>query len=141
MHDHTRLLPPGMTRDCLDPWVYVEFRVDGRVSLCCVRRPIGNLAKQTVADILNSEEARSLRHALLSGSPDGVCRACGLRGVTTPSALQDSVRAMQTSVDLPEGFDKAAYLEANQDVKEAGEDAALHYKNWGRLEGRPLNTR
>lgn len=116
----------------------MEFRPDGGVSLCCVRDPIGNLAHQTLAHILRSDAARALRLDLLSGMPDSRCQACGLRSVITPEALQLKVRMLQREVTLPSQFDGASCLQANQDVKVAGVDAARHFLDWGSLEGRPL---
>lgn len=139
-HVHSRFIPEGMTRDCIDPWVYIELRVDGGVSLCCVRKPVGNLTQQSLASILHGEEARALRRDLLSGKPDGACRGCGLRGATSPLTLQEKVKALQESVVTPEGFDRAAYLEANPDVKDAGAEPVRHFVEWGRLEGRSLKT-
>lgn len=135
---HSRFIPDGLTRDCLDPWIYVEVKVDGAVSLCCVRRPVGNLARQSLAHILHSDHARALRRDLLTGKPDAVCRNCGLRGVTTPANLRRKVAALRDSLHTPEGFDAAAYLEANPDVRDAGLDPVRHYLDWGRIEGRPL---
>jgi hypothetical protein len=129
-----------MTRDCTDPWVYVEFRVDGGVGLCCVRKPIGNLMQQSLAKILHSEAARTLRHDLLSGNPDSDCRGCGLRGATTPDALQEKVRVLRRGIAPPPDFDPVMYLESNPDVKSAGVEPARHFIDWGRLEGRMIRT-
>lgn len=136
--DHSRFIPEGMTRDCLDPWVYVEIKGDGGVSLCCVRKPVGSLVSQTLAHILHGIEARSLRRDLLSGEPDGICSTCGLRGVISPSKLQQKVGALNESVAVPADFDPIAYEDANPDVKEAGADPAQHFFEWGRIEGRRL---
>jgi len=138
---HSRFIPEGMTRDCLDPWVYVEVKVDGGVGLCCVRPPpIGNLTQHDLAHILHSEDARSLRRDLLSGKPDDICRACGLRGVTSPATLQQKVTELQESVVPPEAFDAASYLQANADVQATKIDPVQHFLEWGRLEGRPLRV-
>jgi len=40
------------------------------------------------------------------------------------------------TADLPEGFDKEAYLRLNPDVAAAGEDPADHYRKHGRAENR-----
>ena len=137
---HSRFVPPGMTRDCFDPWVYVEFHANGGVSPCCVRRPIGNLRDQSLADLLNGSRIRELRNALLSGEPDETCRGCGLRTVTSPAALQAKVGMLLASIKTPGQFDAERYLEANPDVRAAGEDPARHFLTWGRLEGRPLTS-
>jgi hypothetical protein len=138
--DHSRFIPKGMTRDCTDPWVYVEFRVDGGVSLCCVREPIGNIVQKDLAHILRSEHARSLRASLLSGKPDSICCGCGLRGVTSPADLQRKVRDLLALVAVPSGFDTVAYLAANPDVEASGLDPTQHFMDWGRLEGRALRV-
>jgi Iron-sulfur cluster-binding domain len=137
---HSRFIPEGMTRDCLDPWVYVEVKADGGIGLCCVRPPIGNLTQHNLAHILHSEDARNLRRELLTGTPDRICRACGLRGVTNPSALQQKVAVLQESVVPPEAFDAASYLQANADVQATNIDPVQHFLEWGRLEGRPLRV-
>jgi hypothetical protein len=137
---HSRYVPNGMTRDCTDPWTYVEFSTDGGIKPCCVRASIGNLKKQPLADILHSPAARELRLALLTGEIDGICRSCGLRGIISSSALQQKIRSMRDALQVPSGFDTTAYLEANPDVRTAGVDPKLHYLEWGRLEGRLLRT-
>jgi radical SAM protein with 4Fe4S-binding SPASM domain len=135
---HSRFVPPGMTRDCFDPWVYVEFHANGGVSPCCVRRPIGNIRDQPLADILNGSRIRELRHALLSGEPDETCRDCGLRQLISPANLQAKVGMILGSIKMPPGFSAERYLKANPDVKAAGDDPARHFLMWGRLEGRSL---
>jgi hypothetical protein len=45
-------------------------------------------------------------------------------------------RVTSAHAALPEGFDLARYLELNNDVRAAGVDAAEHYLNYGRFEGR-----
>jgi hypothetical protein len=138
---HSRFIPEGMTRDCIDPWIYVEIKINGGVSLCCVRKPVGNLVNQPLAHILHGNEARTLRRNLLSGEPDDICRACGLRGVTSPSKLQQKVGELRKSVTVPAEFDPAAYADTNPDVKEAKVYPIQHFRDWGRIEGRPLKPR
>jgi hypothetical protein len=118
--------------------VYVEIKVDGGVSLCCVRKLVGNLVNQALAHILRGDEARTLRRDLLSGEPDGICRACGLRGVISPSKLQQKVSELHKSIAVPAEFDPAAYADANPDVKESKVDPIQHFLDWGRIEGRRL---
>lgn len=137
-NSHSRFIPTGMTRDCLDPWVYVQVGTDGGISPCCVRGPIGNLAGQSLAEVMNGASARDLRLALLSGQPDAICHGCGLRGVTYPAALQAKVRHLLNSVTLPVDFDTENYLDANPDVKQAGAEPTRHFLDWGRLEGREV---
>lgn len=137
---HSRFLPPGMTRDCFDPWTYVEVHPHGGISPCCVRRPVGNVSEQSLAEILNGPRIRELRRALLSGEPDETCQGCGLRKVTDPATLQAKVGVILATIRIPVQFDADRYLEANPDVRAAGESPSRHFVTWGRLEGRPLET-
>lgn len=134
---HSRFVSTGMTRDCVDPWQYLEFRADGKVGPCCVR-VIGDLNETSLEKIINGQSARQLRASLLMGRPDATCRGCGLRGETTVAALRARIVALIGELRLPDGFDGDLYLEANADVKAAGRTAADHFLREGRFEGRPL---
>ena len=126
------------TRDCVDPWAYVEVRVNGDVAPCCVRGPVGNLAEATLPQILSGEPVRRLRAALLTGDLDSICAGCRQTAPTAPQHLQQKVRALRAIVRLPEGFDPRAYLRANPDVAATGVAAETHFLNYGYLEGRAL---
>lgn len=127
-----------MTRDCLDPWVYIQFRSNGEVRPCCVRPPIGNLDAKPIAQILNDEPIRRVRESLLTGRPDDFCRGCGIRSVTTPELLIKRVEALLQDVRLPDEFDPELYLDANPLLRKAGVEPESHFLRHGRFEGRPL---
>jgi hypothetical protein len=129
---------PKSTRDCVDPWTYVEVRVNGDVSPCCARGPVGNLKEASLAEILWGEPIRRLRTELLTGNLDGTCDGCRARAPIAPEALQQKVRALRREVRLPADFDGDAYLRANPDVAEAGTAADTHFLSYGYLEGRSL---
>lgn len=133
-----RDLPGGMTRDCLDPWTYVEIRANGDVRPCCARSSAGNLGTSTLVQILEGPLMQALRASLLTATPDAQCKHCRLRAITTPEMLAQKVTAMLAGVRLPTNFDPDAYLDANPDVRQAHVDAAEHYLKWGRFEGRRL---
>ncbi len=57
---------------------------------------------------------------------------------TKPGVRQLLKRFRSPSADLPPGFDAAAYLKANPDVAAAGVDAAEHWLEFGRREGRSI---
>jgi hypothetical protein len=135
----SRYLSPGMTRNCLDPWQYVEFRPNGDVGPCCAR-VIGNLSSESLGDILNGPTARQLRSDLLHGRPDLICRECGLKSEISPPELSKKIRSLFDKVTVPEGFDADAYIEANPDVLEAGDNPVEHFLRYGRFEGRPLRN-
>jgi len=136
---HSRHLRAGQTRDCVDPWTYVELKVNGDVSPCCVRPPVGNINTNKLSALLMGTAMRNLRRALLEGTPDRTCQNCGLRAATSPAALKQRVAEMLESITLPPDFDESLYLAANPDVRAARIDPALHFLRFGRLEGRPLS--
>jgi MoaA/NifB/PqqE/SkfB family radical SAM enzyme len=87
-------LQEGMTRDCIDPWNYVEVDTSGDIKPCCARGSIGNLRHGSLSQILNDDPIRRLRADLLYGTPDSECARCRLRSPTAPAALQAKVRAL-----------------------------------------------
>jgi len=131
-------LDPGQTRDCVDPWTYVEFRVNGDVAPCCVRSGVGNLATQGLAMILNGEPVRALRAALLGGALDRTCADCTMRAPTTPAALTERVAQLLAEVAVPPAFEPGAYLRANPDLAGKNVDPIQHFLAHGRFEGRRL---
>ncbi len=135
---HSRTVEPGHTRDCVDPWTYVEFLVTGEVRPCCARAPIGSLATASLSEILHGPAARALRYDLLSGALDRTCSACGLRGTIGVAAFQQKIVRLLDTVRVPADFEGSAYLLANPDVEVAGVDPEQHFLEHGRFEGRPL---
>ncbi len=135
---HSRFVPEGYTRDCIDPWVYAEFKYDGGVSLCCVRKPIGNINEQDIATLLRSAPAQDLRRALLAGELDDDCRNCGLRDIIKTEEFAEKIQELRHAVAVPADFDSDAYLQANPDVQAAAASPEQHFMQWGRLEGRRL---
>jgi hypothetical protein len=131
-------LAPGLTRDCVDPWEYVEFRVNGDVAPCCARPGVGNLASQNLAAILNGDAIRALRAALLQGTLDRACTNCTLRAPTTPAVLTEKVEQLLSKVAVPPLFEPASYLAANPDVAAPNVDPLHHFLAYGRFEGRRL---
>lgn len=131
-------VPEGMTRECYDPWNYVEFRANGDVAPCCFRPAIGNIRAQTPSEILNGTAARKLRAELLYGSLDRFCGPCRGKRLIPTDAFQAAVSQRLEAVQLPPGFDPQLYLAANPDVAEGGLDPINHFLRYGRLEARPL---
>jgi hypothetical protein len=131
-------VPEGMTRECFDPWCYVEFRANGQVAPCCFRPAIGNVREATLSAILNGPAVRQLRTELLTGALDGYCAGCRGKKLTAVETLQAEVTKRIEAVQLPRGFDPELYLAANTDVAAAGLDPVHHFLRYGRLEARPL---
>ena len=131
-------LDPGLTRDCVDPWQYVEFRVNGDVAPCCKRPGVGNLATQNLPTILNGEPIRALRASLLGGELDHICATCTMRVPTTPIALIEKVSQLLAEVEVPPHFEPGAYLRVNPDVAGRNISPPQHFLASGRFEGRRL---
>jgi len=87
-------LPPNMTRDCVDPWVYAEIDTNGDVKPCCARESVGNLRSANLHDIRNGEAIRRLRSNLLEGTLDRDCAACPLKAPIEPRYLQEQVQEL-----------------------------------------------
>lgn len=84
----------GMTRDCTDPWKYVQVLTDGVVRPCCLSRvTLGRLGHDgSLEEILNSSTARKLRQNLLDGTLDENCRACTARQVIPIDEYRNQMR-------------------------------------------------
>lgn len=67
------------TRHCFDPWNYLEFRPDGKVSPCCMQKSISVDANFDLNEIRNVSAFRNLREQLINGNLDDKCISCGLR--------------------------------------------------------------
>jgi radical SAM protein with 4Fe4S-binding SPASM domain len=136
--DHTRTLLPGMTRNCIEPWEYIEFTPKGDVRPCCVRPAIGNLAKNTLSQILHGEAIKEIKRGLLTGKMDNICKHCRIAPPVEPRVLVERVAELMAAIALPPDFNPDKYYEANPDVARSKMSAEAHFLKWGRLEGRPL---
>jgi radical SAM protein with 4Fe4S-binding SPASM domain len=75
---------PGRTRQCLSPWEHTFVDKDGRVFPCCNCPPwtvdgdtvMGDLRRQSFAEVWNGERFRSFRRQLVDGPPPPVCQRC-----------------------------------------------------------------
>ncbi len=78
---------PGETRDCLDPWTFIYVRATGDVDACCRDITIGNLSTGSLAEIVDSPLAVTLREQLLTGKLPPQCVSCSTRGITSTEEL------------------------------------------------------
>ncbi len=60
---------------CNAPWVSVVVEADGNVRPCFFHRPIGDLSKSTLEEVVNGEAARAFRNSLVV-EEDVTCRRC-----------------------------------------------------------------
>jgi hypothetical protein len=71
----------GFTRDCTDPWTFVQILGDGTVRPCCFSPTLlGRIdPDHTLEAIQNGEPAIGLRDSLLTGRLDAFCSVCNFR--------------------------------------------------------------
>lgn len=82
------------TRDCLDPWTYVEIAAGGDIRPCCKFRPLAKLDEASdVGSLRNNEKFRALRQGLLSGKLDPICQKCHFRKSVPTEVLNRKVAA------------------------------------------------
>ena len=59
------------TRNCFEPWNYVQVKSNGEVYPCCAHGEVGVLDSSTnLEDVLNGEKIKRLRLNLLRGTLD-----------------------------------------------------------------------
>ena len=61
-----------MTRDCLDPWRYLEISADGDLRPCCNFQPLARLDDGGSAR--ENDAFQALRQSLLSGELQPACQ-------------------------------------------------------------------
>ncbi len=67
--------------DCIHPWTSVSIDEKGLVHPCCVSdQVLGDLNRQSFAEIWNGRKYRTLRRRVNSPYPQLYCRRCMLRG-------------------------------------------------------------
>ena len=93
---------------CIKPWMHIATYTTGEALMCCVaRRTAGNLNKDTLEDIWNSDHYKQARLDMLAGRENAACVKCyseekaGINShrvvenhiweLGTPSAIQPSV--------------------------------------------------
>ncbi len=61
---------------CLNPFFEFEIDITGRVVVCCTgwfRHSLGNMKKQTIAEVWNSQVARYVRRKMYKGEWEDIC--------------------------------------------------------------------
>jgi len=82
------------TRDCLDPWCYLEITPNSGVKPCCNIWPIAVWDPNGIPleDLRNSEPFKLLRHQLLTGSLSNICRICHIRPMVPVEDFRQSLQ-------------------------------------------------
>tara|TARA_R110002096_G_scaffold218918_4_gene407169 strand:+ start:5094 stop:6548 length:1455 start_codon:yes stop_codon:yes gene_type:complete len=93
---------------CIKPWMHIATYTSGEAMMCCVaRKTAGNLNRDTLEDIWNSDHYKQARLDMLAGRENAACGKCyseeraGINShrvvenhiweIGTPSAIQPSV--------------------------------------------------
>ena len=78
-----------VTRDCTDPWNYLEIGASREIIPCCNYDPLETPDLSQGVDLVrNSPSFRSLRASLLQGELTGACSKCHIRGLTPVSVFK-----------------------------------------------------
>ena len=108
------------TRDCLDPWTYLEVTASGGLKPCC------NIPAQlqmdgspeSALDAMSSPQFRELRRRLLAGDLNPHCEKCHVRKRVPRSVLRKRVAALQESGRLSDPLEAAVPTRLRIDVNE-----------------------
>ncbi len=84
--------PVSQTRDCLEPWRFLQVQANKDVLPCCWHQPIHSLGiGQSLTGVFNNTRIKELRRRLLSGDLSPDCMNCPSRGWTTTGKLKKKV--------------------------------------------------
>ena len=64
---------------CMMPWLHIHAFPDGRAYPCCFaldKYPVGDLNKNSMAEVFNNEEMRGIRNNMLANKPNKHCTKC-----------------------------------------------------------------
>lgn len=87
-------LPPGTTRNCVDPWTQLFITATGGVRPCCNAPKFGEVFDRPLYAWMNSAEIKEYRRGLLSGSLMPACENCHDR----PTISMDELRARVSAI-------------------------------------------
>ena len=88
---------PRQTRDCTDPWKFMQILSNNDIRPCCFSEVIiGSVRKDKggIEGALNSEAAVELRKSLLTGNLDKYCAICSYRPMTNVDAFQRKIEKL-----------------------------------------------
>lgn len=84
---------------CVMPWVHVHTRPNGDASPCCMwdmKNPIGNIKKNTIDEIANSDKLNSIRKNMIKGMYNPSCVECNAKDASATNEISHKV--MQNKV-------------------------------------------
>ena len=89
------------TRDCLDPWTYLEVFVNQNVRPCCILHPYGKLGDGDLNSIRKNAEFVKLRQDLLNGHLNHRCANCHIRAKILVPQFRAKVRKAHETANSP----------------------------------------
>lgn len=89
------------TRNCLDPWEYVEFRPGWTISPCCAQHAFCEPIQTDLYQFRNNAAFRMLRQSLLEGELGLKCRTCSHREMVTVDAFRERLKAAHPELSDP----------------------------------------
>jgi MoaA/NifB/PqqE/SkfB family radical SAM enzyme len=91
-----------MTKDCLDPWIYVKVSSNAGVLPCCASEEIASLNDgESLQEIINGSKMVEYREGILTGRLKSYCRSCKIRGWTDLETINLKVRLLARANHLP----------------------------------------
>lgn len=79
---YSGIIKNGQTRNCLDPWHFMQIEASGNFLPCCWHSATGFLdSVKKAGNLFNNSAIKSLRWNLLSGNLDSHCTQCPSRGL------------------------------------------------------------
>jgi MoaA/NifB/PqqE/SkfB family radical SAM enzyme len=112
--------PQPLTRDCLDPWNYLEISARGEVRPCCNFDSIGRFDSdgRNIRGLRNTGAFRALRESLLSGNLQSPCQRCHIRNTVPVVTLKQRVEAAVRDVPSPDPLDPLPIAHVRIDINE-----------------------
>jgi MoaA/NifB/PqqE/SkfB family radical SAM enzyme len=111
--------PQALTRDCLDPWNYLEISARGEVRPCCNYDSIGRLDSDgDTRGLRNTDAFRALRESLLSGNLQSPCQRCHIRSTTPVATLKRRVEAAVRHLPSSDPLDPLHIANVRIDINE-----------------------
>jgi radical SAM protein with 4Fe4S-binding SPASM domain len=80
--EYSPMIRPKSDTFCVLPWMHLYVGPDGNVLPCCnadQQHPLGNIEKQSITSIMQSDPANKLRTNMLSGIRSKECKSCYLK--------------------------------------------------------------
>jgi MoaA/NifB/PqqE/SkfB family radical SAM enzyme len=83
---------------CSAPWVSVAIMESGGVKTCCAGKPFGNVNKQSIYEIIDSEYLAQTKRDILDNKPTDNCASCYQQERQTGTSLRDNYNLYYTDI-------------------------------------------